>query len=695
MKQKTLIAALGATALLWACSEPSNEADNAPSDTPQSEVADTVELPMETGIDMSQLDPEVRPQDDIWNHVNGQWLSTAEIPGDKAMWGGFATLRKETDEQVKALLDDLAQQDDLEQGTDAQKVRDLYLSVLNTDLIDERGTQPLQGHLDRISAIEDKAGYFAETAELGMDGITVPISYFIYLHPEDTTRYIVQLYQDGLGLPSREYYLDEGEEYDRVRAAYTPFMTDMLRLFGFENPEVKAQAVFEFEKKLAEISWTNVENRDVSKTNNVISVEELSALAPSLDWGAWFASMGITQTSEIRVYQPSYVEGLEVLFAETDLETLKTYSQLRVMRNFGRYMPEEIRTTHFAFVSGVLYGTEEEPEQWERAVRDINGSLGEALGRVFVERYFPAEAKARMDELVDNLYKAFEISIDNLDWMSDETKAAAQAKREKLGPMIGYPDKWEDYSALSISPDDLVGNLLAAAHWAHNREVARLGGPLDKEEWITNPQTVNAFHVPARNQIFFPAAYLQPPNFFLNGDDAVNYGAIGTTIGHEIGHAFDDQGRKYDPDGNLVDWWTDEDAKAYEAKAAKLIEQYNAYAPFEDLNVNGELTLGENIGDLTGLTIALRAYHLSLGGEAAPVIDGLTGDQRFFISYAQSNRVIFREAILRNIVVSDSHSPNEYRVATMKNMPEFYAAFDVQEGDGMYIPPEERVAIWE
>jgi predicted metalloendopeptidase len=688
---------MSASLFVVACSEPASETSetqNEPASVAEDVVAEEAVV-VETGIDMEWLDENVRPQDDIWNHVNGKWIAQAEIPADRTMWGSFATLRKETDEKVKTLLESTAAEENLEPGSDAQKIRDLYRSILNRDLIEEKGTAPIQPMLDEIAAIEDKTGYFAATAGLDMKGITTPLSPFIYLHPEDTTRYIVRIYQSGLGLPSREYYLDEGESFDTVRAAYTPFMSDMLRLAGVADYDAKAQSVYDFEVRLAEVHWTNTENRDASKTNNVLSLEELSDLAPSLDWANWFSILGIEATGEIMIYQPSYIAALGTVLEETDLETLKAYSQLRIIRNYARYLPEEIRTTAFAFTAGVLYGAEEEPEPWERAVQQVNGTLGDALGKLYVEKYFPPEAKVRMDELVANLYTAFEISIEKLDWMSDETKVNAQAKRAKLGPMIGYPSKWEDYSALEITADDLIGNLIASAKWAHEDSIAQLGQPLDKDEWITNPQTVNAFFVPARNQVFFPAGYLQEPNFFMSGDDAVNYGAIGTTIGHEIGHAFDDQGRKFGPDGNLKDWWTDADAEAYKAKAAKLVEQYNAYAPFEDLNVNGELTLGENIGDLTGLTIALRAYHISLDGKEAPVIDGLTGDQRFFISYAQSARLVIREKRLREMVVSDSHSPSEYRVATMKNMPEFYEAFDVQEGDGMYIPPEERVAIWE
>lgn len=674
MKRAFTFALVISTSVLASCSEPQQPG---------------------TGIDMSQLDEAVRPQDDLWAHVNGKWIASAEIPADRTRWGGYATLRKETDEQVKVLLLELAEQDDLEAGSEAQKVRDFYRSVLNTDLIEQMGLEPVQGLLDGIAAVPDKQAYFVKMAELSRIAITTPLAPFVYLHPEDTTRQILRVYQDGLGLPSREHYLDEGESFDTIRAAYKTFLVDIAGLAGLEDGEGKAERVYAFEHRLAEAFWSRVENRDVNKTNNVLKLSEMSTLADNLDWDAWFNTLGVHSTDEVQIYQPSYIEVLGRIIEETDLETLKTYAQIRVVRDFARYLPEDIRKTNFEFASNVLYGVSEEPEQWERAVRDINASVGEALGKVYVERYFPPEAKARMDELVANLLGAFEVSIESLDWMSDETKVRAQEKRVKLGAMIGYTNKWKDYSALEIHPDEVIGNLVRSATFEHNREIAKLGGPLDKEEWITNPQTVNAFVVKAQNQIFFPAGYLQPPNFFLTGDDAVNYGAIGTTIGHEIGHAFDDQGRKFDGDGNITDWWTEEDATAYKARAQMLVEQYNEYAPFEDLYINGELTLGENIGDLTGLTIALKAYHMSLGSKEAPVIDGLTGDQRFFISYAQSTRIKIREKSLREQIISDPHSPGEYRVRTVKNMPEFYEAFDVKEGDSMYLPPEKRVAIWE
>ncbi len=675
-----------------ACSEPQSDVEE--------ETIAGVELEeaaplIETGLDMSLLDQSVRPQDDLWAYVNGKWVAEAVIPDDQTRWGGFATLRKETDEQVKVLLDDLLTRNDLEQDSEAQKIRDFYMSVLNRDLIEEKGTTPIQSMLDDIAVITDKQAYFLNTAKLSRDGITTPIAPFIYVHPEESTRYIVQIYQDGIGLPTREYYFDEGEKFDTVRAAYKVYLADLLRLSGIESSDEKALQVYDFEVKLAEAQWTRTQNRDVSQTNNVLKLDEMSTIAAGLDWTTWFDALGIHSTDEVRVYQPSYFTALEGILNETDLETLKAYAQLRIIRNYARYLPEEIRKVNFVFLSDVLYGASQEPEQWERAVRDINVAMGEALGKVYVDQYFPPEAKARMDELVANLYSAFELSIDRLDWMSDETKLRAQEKLTHLGPMIGYPDKWEDYSALEILPDDIVGNLLRSSQFVHDRELKRLGKPIDKEEWVTNPQTVNAFHVPARNQIFFPAGYLQPPNFFLSGDDAVNYGAIGSTIGHEIGHAFDDQGRKYDKDGNIADWWTEEDAAAYKAKAQKLIDQYSAYEPIEGVFINGELNLGENIGDLTGLTLALRAYHLSLNGEEAPVIDGLTGDQRFFISYAQSSRIKTREDALRDQVIRGPHFPGEYRVKTISNMPEFYEAFDVKEGDGMYFAPEDRVAIWE
>jgi len=648
-----------------------------------------------SGIDQSGFDLAARPQDNFHRYVNGKWLDEAEIPPDFPMWGVAVKLFDDSEKAQRAIIEELAARDDLEPGSEEQKVGDYYVAFMDTDRVEALGAEPLQDLLARVDALTGKKEWLALAGELARYGVQSPIAMMIDQDPGDSRRYIATLWQSGLGLPNRDYYFQEGDSFDEIRARYPEYISTLFSLAGVEAGLPEAQRIYQFERSIAELHWPPEETREADKTYNLYPVSELAGLTADVDWAGYLGARGIGGEEEIVIGQPDYITGLGELLAEATLEDLKAYTTFKLIQSSTSYLSSDFYDASFEFNSRLLYGVQEQPERWKRAVRSVNGNLGEALGKVYVDRYFPPEAKQRMQELVDNIVAEFGVAIEELEWMSPETKAKAQAKRAKFTTKIGYPDEWRDYSALEIVPDDLYGNAMRGSVFAYMREIDKLGKPIDRGEWWMTPQTVNAYHNPSMNEIVFPAAILQPPFFNLAADDAVNYGAIGGVIGHEIGHAFDDQGRKYDGDGNLNDWWTEADAEAFAARAAKLVAQYDAYSPIEGLHVNGQLTLGENIGDLTGLVLGYRAYQRSLDGKEAPVIDGLTGDQRFFMGWAQAYRTKMSDELLRQIILSDPHSPDEFRVVgPLRHVPEFYAAFDVQEGDGMYLAPAERVKIW-
>jgi len=503
------------------------------------------------------------------------------------------------------------------------------------------------------------------------------------------------MWQSGLGLPDRDYYFKEDERSVELRQAYLEHVEKMFELAGFDDPAGSAAMLMDLETKLAEHHWTNVENRDSEARYNKYAMDELESLADRVNWPIFLKEAGLEAQTDIIVNQPSFVEGFNRVFADTSLEDWKTFMRWNLLNNYAVYLDSKLDDQNFDFYGRTLEGQKEQRPRWKRAVDVVNGSLGEVVGKVYVSRHFPPEAKARMVELVSNLQAAYREAIEELDWMSQETKQAALAKLQKFTPKIGYPDRWEDYSALNIVAGDLVGNIERANTFGFELFRGRLDGPIQKWVWVMNPQTVNAGYVPTQNEVIFPAGILQPPFFDMAADDAVNYGAIGAVIGHEMGHGFDDQGSKYDGDGNLNNWWTDKDREAFEGRTKGLVEQFASFQVFDDLNVNGELTLGENIGDLAGLTIAYRAYQISLDGKEAPVLDGFTGDQRFFLGIGQVWKYKATDEAMRNRVLTDPHSPPEFRVnGTLPNMPEFIAAFDVQDGDGMWLPPGQRVKIW-
>jgi endothelin-converting enzyme/putative endopeptidase len=496
-------------------------------------------------------------------------------------------------------------------------------------------------------------------------------------------------------LPDRDYYFNEDERSEELRNAYVEHIEKMFELAGFDDPAGSAMMLMALETELAAHHWTTVQNRDAEATYNKFAIDELDSLGGEASWPAILEEAGLSAEKDIIISQPSYFEGFDEVLAATSLDDWKIYARWTLLNQNASSLDSRLDDQNFEFYGRELYGQEEQRPRWKRGVDRVNGSLGEVVGKVYVKRHFPPEAKARMVELVSNLGAAYGEAIDELDWMSEETKAAAKIKLAKFTSKIGYPDRWEDYSKLEIVPGDLVGNRMRVSRFNHELFRDRLGGPVQEWIWVIPPQTVNAGYIPTQNEVIFPAGILQPPFFNMAADDAVNYGAIGAVIGHEMGHGFDDQGSKFDGDGNLENWWTDEDRERFTERTGTLVDQFARFQVFDDLNVNGELTLGENIGDLAGLTIAYRAYQISLNGEEPPVIDGYTGDQRFFLGWAQGWKYKATEESMRNRIMTDPHSPPEYRVnGPLANMPEFVAAFDVQEGDGIYLPPEERVKIW-
>ncbi len=648
-----------------------------------------------SGIDKANMDLSVRPQDNFYRYVNGAWLNTNEIPGDKTSIGSFYDLRDEADDNVKAIIEELAATENLKMGSDEQKVADLFRSFMDIEARNTAGIAPIQAIFDGINTLKNKdelATFFGENQKIG---VASPLAFYISVDAKDSTRYATHVWQSGLGLPDKDYYFNETERFEKLRAGYIVHIENMFNLAGLKNGKAAAQTIMALETKLADFHWTKVESRDSTKRYNKFNITDLNTVTDAFNWTAYLEAQGVATQKDLIINQPSFVKGFGETFATTSLTDWQTYLTFHTLSNFASSLTTELSDENFDFYSKQLSGREEQRPMWKRGVAVVNGNLGEVIGKVYVGRHFKPEAKVRMTQLVENLRGAYGASIDELEWMSDATKAAAQVKLASFDPKIGYPDKWEDYSALVIKSDDLVGNIMRSGMVAHQKEVAKLGGPIDRQEWGMTPQTVNAYYNPTKNEIVFPAAILQPPFFNLNADDAVNYGGIGAVIGHEMGHGFDDQGSKYDGDGNLRDWWTAEDLAAFKVRTDNLVAQYSEYAVFDDLNVNGELTLGENIGDLSGVTIAYKAYKASLNGKAAPVIDGLTGDQRFFMGYAQVWRGKMVEKSLRNRVATDPHSPGEFRaLGSLSNMPEFYKAFDVKAGDAMYIAPEKRVKIW-
>ena len=693
--RKVLIGGLCASliASLTACNDKPAEV-KAP-EAAKTATAAAVTQALGSGIEFANFDKSIRPQDDFYQYVNGAWLKKTEIPADRTSIGAFYDLREKSRDDVKAIIEEVAATPNLAAGTDEQKVADLYRSFMDTETLNKLGVTPIQSEFDAINALKDKNELVAYFAHSQIAGAGTPIAFYIDIDAKNSSRYATHLYQYGLSLPEKDYYFNDSERFVNIRKAFVAHIENMFTLAGLAEPKASAEAILALETAIAAKHWDVVENRDSTKTYNLYQVKDLPTLAPDIDWTVYLTTLGADKQTDIIINQPSYIQGLNEVLKATDLATWKTYMQWQVLTHAANNLSEALDNENFAFFSKTLNGQEEQEPRWKRGVATVNGILGEVVGKVYVKRHFTPEAKERMQALVENLRGAYGDSIKDLAWMSDSTKVAAADKLAKFNPKIGYPNKWEDYSKLTIKADDLAGNAMRASEVEHAKSLAKLGAPIDKDEWHMTPQTVNAYYNPTMNEIVFPAAILQPPFFNLAADDAVNYGGIGAVIGHEMGHGFDDQGAKFDGEGNMRDWWTEQDLKEFSARGQALIAQYDGYYVFDDLHVNGGLTLGENIGDLSGVTIAYRAYRKSLNGKEAPVIDGLSGDQRFFIGFTQIWRAKAKEEAMRNRVATDPHSPAEFRaLGALSNMPEFYSTYEVKLGDAMYIAPEKRVKIW-
>jgi putative endopeptidase len=648
----------------------------------------------DSGIALENMDTTIRPGDDFFSYVNGTWIANTEIPADKASYDGFSVLADQAQEDVRVIIEEAAA-GEFPVGSDEQKVGDLYRSYTDMETRNAKGIMPLREELERIEAIgdhDDLAVYFAAA---NRRGYPVPVGIDQNEDFRDPERYMIYAWQNGLGLPDREYYFADDEVSTNIRASYPAHITAMFELAGFENGAAAAAEIMDLETRIAAAHITKEAARDWPANYNKVPLDQLNEVMPNFNWQGYIEEAGIGDIDGLVLMMTSYFEELDSVIAETPVDTWKTYLRWLVLNARANALDDALDKQDFEFYGKQLLGTSTQRAPWRRAVTAVNALLGELVGKVYVRKHFPPEAKERMVELVDNLIRAYDQSIRELDWMSDDTRAQALDKLSKFRANIGYPDVWRDYSAIDIEADDLFGNIERAAVAEYEREIARQGGPVDHTEWTMTPQTVNAGYRPWKNDITFPAAILQPPFFNYEADAAVNYGAIGAVIGHEIGHGFDDKGSTFDGDGVMRNWWGEADRAEFERRTSRLVEQYNAYAPFEDLSVNGEFTLGENIGDLGGISIGLLAYKMSLNGEEAPVIDGFTGVQRVFLGYGQIWRSKYRDEALRQLIMTDPHSPSVYRAnGAVRNVPEFYEAFDVAEADALYLPPEERVKIW-
>jgi len=646
-----------------------------------------------SGLDLAGVDPAVHPQDDLFRAGNGHWLATTEIPADKSSFGMVAQLRDLSDQRVRAIVEGLAAAKP-KAGSLEQKIGSYYASFTDTAAIDKAGLAPVKPLLDGLAAVKTREQL---AAWMGRHVGVVDQPFALSVDPDFKQPGINRLVaaQGGLGLPNRDYYLKDDARLTKARAAYETYLQALARAAGLPQPEETAKRVLALEKRLAEVQWPAEENRDPQKTYNPMTPAELAAKAPGLDWAALFSAASLPALDRVVVSQPSYVTAAARLLGEASLEDLRAYLSMRALDGSADVLPQAFRDARFAFRGTALSGASSEVPRWQQGVADLNQALGEAVGEVYVKRHFAAADKARMLKLVNNLLAAYDESIAGLTWMTPATKAKAKEKLSKYLVKIGYPDVWRDYGALQVKDGDAVGNRQRAARFDWQRQAAKAGKPVDKREWLLTPQTVNAYYNPSLNEIVFPAAVLQPPLYNTAADDAVNYGAIGAVIGHEISHGFDDEGSQFDGDGVLSNWWTDSDRKAFEAVGARLVAQYEGYEPIPGKHVNGKLTLGENIADLSGLQIAYKAYLRSLGGKPAPVVDGFTGPQRFFMGWSQAWREKMREPRRLQLLTLDPHSPPEFRAnGAAINHDGFHEAFKTQAGDKMFKPAEERIRIW-
>jgi putative endopeptidase len=637
------------------------------------------------GFDTAGMDTKTAPGDDFDRYANGTWTDTTEMPADQSRYGMFNVLDDLSLARTRTILEELEKQPGSKSGA-------AYASFMDQPAIEAKGLTPLKPWLDDIEAVRTRAEYAALAGRADRIGVASPFGVGAGIDDKDPSRYALSLSQSGLAMPDRDYYLKTEDTFVKYREAYRAHVAKMFTLAGESDADARAAKVLAFETALAKVHWTREDSRDADKTYNLKTFDQLKAEAPGFDWQGYFTASGVVP-KQIIVSQPSAITASAALVAKTPVDTLKDAMLARSLASYASYLPKAFDDENFAFFATTLSGTPEQRDRWKRGVGYVSGMLGEDVGQVYVQRHFTPETRAAMDDLVKNVIAAMDRRLQGLTWMAPETKVKARAKLAAFTPKIGFPTKWRDYSALEIRPDDALGNVMRSRTFEHERQLKRLPGPVDRDEWFMTPMTINAYANPTLNEIVFPAAILQPPFFDPNADPAVNYGGIGAVIGHEISHHFDDQGRKYDASGKLTEWWTKEDVTRFKALTDQLVAQYDAYEPLPGQHVSGQLTLGENIGDLAGLTVAYDAYRASLGGKEAPVIDGTTGDQRFYLGWAQVWRTKTREAALRRQLLSDPHSPGPQRIWVTRNFDEWTKAFDVTSGKN-YLAPDKRVRIW-
>ncbi|HWK35317.1 M13 family metallopeptidase [Sphingomonas sp.] len=639
------------------------------------------------GLDTAGMDQKIAPGDDFYDYGNGNWDKVTQIPADRSSYGMFHVLQDLSQTQTRSILEDAGKQS-------GSKIGDYYASFMDEAAANAKGITPVKPILTAIAGARDKAALIAEAGKLDHIGITGLFGLGIIQDAKDPDTYVVALGQAGLKLPDRDYYLKDDAKLDGIRTAYKAYLTQLLTLAGEPNAAARADAVFALEKAIAAGHWTRIESRDEDKTYNRWTAADFEAKAPGYPWAAFLTALELPAQPFYIVAQPSAVTAEARIWADTPVETLRDFYTVRVLDSFAPYLDSKLEQAAFAFNGTTLSGQPQQQPRWKRGVNLVSAQMGEAVGKDYVARYFPPESKAAIDDLVKNLRSAMADRLRNLEWMAPETKQKALTKLAAFTPKIGYPDHWRDYSALTIDRGDLVGNVIRSRAFEDKRQRDKLGQPIDRGEWFMTPMTINAYANPPMNEVVFPAAILQAPFFDPHADAAINYGGIGAVIGHELSHHFDDQGRKYDPSGKLAEWWTPQDVERFKVFTDRLVKQYDAYEPLPGQHVQGELTLGENIADLAGLTVAYQAYKTSLKGKPAPVLGGLTGDQRFYLGWAQVWRSKYREPILRQQLLSDPHSPGQERVATVRNLDPWYDAFKPKPGQKLYLAPADRVRIW-
>ena len=654
------------------------------------------------GVDQASIDRRTAPGDDFYRYANGRWMDATQIPADQSNWGPLRQLRERTAQQIRDLIQEAAKHE-APVGSDERIVGDFYRAYLDQSAIEAKGLKALNGRLERVAAIADRSMLsesLGQTLLADVDPLNNTEFHTQHVlglwvaqdfeHPDRNAPYLLQ---GGLGMPDREYYLDPSARMEGLRTLYRGHIAAVLRLAGIAEPEAKAAQVFDLERKIAEAHVSRAESEDVHKAAPW-SRADFAAKAPGMDWGSYLKAAKLGGQDRFIIWQPSAMTGEAKLVGSEPLEAWKAYLSYQVLDSFSDVLPKAFADEHFAFYGKAIQGTPEQPARWKRAVDAANGALGDAVGRLYAKRWFPPKTKAQIEVMARNVAAAFGRRIDGLTWMAPSTKASAKAKLASLKILVGYPDKGRDFKGLKIVPDDALLNVYLSQRFELDRNLAELGKPVDRDAWWMTPQTVNAVNLPIQNALNFPAAYLQPPYYDPLADPAYNYGSMGATIGHEISHSFDDTGSQFDAEGRLHDWWTPQDFAHFKASSAQLIAQFDAYQPFPDLHVNGTQTLGENIADVAGLAAAYDAWKATLHGKPAPVIDGLTGDQRFFLAHAQSWRRKFREAELRKRIVSDGHAPDSYRADSVRNLDAWYPAFKVRPGQKLYLKPKDRVEMW-